>query len=157
MALILADKEILQLIGEEKPLPKEYSSLFQMKEKKGHKEQELILKRKDGSDFKIILRQSRINILDFSVILGYVPPKSNIMFRLRRYNGKSHEHTNIIEKTTFYDFHMHIATLKYQEAGLREDGYAEISEEYADIHGAMDCFIKDCNLVLPDNKQFKLF
>lgn len=106
MAPILTDSEVLQLIQEEKIFPKEYNSLFQMKEKKGHREQELTLKRIDGSLFKIILRQSRINILDFSVILGYMPPKSNIMFRLRRYNGKSHEHTNVIEKAVFYDFHM---------------------------------------------------
>jgi hypothetical protein len=29
---------------------------------------------------------------------------------LRRCNGKSHEHTNIIESDKFYDFHIHTAT-----------------------------------------------
>lgn len=95
MAIILNDTEILKLIQERKNFPKEYHTLFQMKEKKGHKEQELTIKRIDGSLFKVILRQSRINILDFSIIFGYMPPKSNLMFRLKRYNGKSHEHTNI--------------------------------------------------------------
>ncbi|MCL4874207.1 hypothetical protein KJ039_09005 [bacterium] len=157
MPLILTDNEILQFIQEEKALPREYNSLFQMKEKKGHREQELTIRRTDGSLFKLILRQNRINVLDFSVILGYMPPQSNIVFRLRRYNGKSHEHTNIIEKAAFYDFHVHTATSRYQEAGLREDGFAEASGAYADIHGAMECFIRDCNLTLPDNKQIKLF
>lgn len=156
MSIIFNDSEILQLISEEKVFPKEYHSLFQMKEKKGHKERELTIKRSDDSLFKVILRQNRINVLDFSVILGYMPPKSNHLFRLKRYNGKSHEHTNTIEKVSFYDFHIHLATIRYQEAGLREDGYAEVSDAYADIHGAMDCFIKDCKMILPDDKQFKL-
>lgn len=94
--------------------------------------------------------------MDFSAILGYIPPRLNLMFRLKRYNGKSHEHTNIIEKASFYDFHVHLATLRYQEFGLREDGYAEVSDAYADIRSAMDCLIKDCNIILPDDKQFRL-
>ncbi len=157
MDITFNDSEILRLIQERKAFPKEYHSLFQMKEKKGHREQELTIKRNDGSSlFKVILRQNRINRLDFSVILGYMPQKSNLVFRLKRYNGKSHEHTNVIEKATFYDFHVHRATLRYQEAGLREDGYAEVSDAYADIHSAMDCFVKDCNIILPDDKQFRL-
>lgn len=156
MGILLNDNDILELIREEKTFPKEYYSLFQMKEKKGHREQELTLSRKDGSLFKIILRQNRIDVLDFSVILGYMPPKSNLMFRLRRYNGR-HEHTNTIEKVTFYNFHIHMATARYQEAGLREDCYAEVSDGYADIRGAMDCFIRDCNIIMPDEKQPGLF
>lgn len=156
MAMIFNDNEILQLIQEQKPFPKEYRSLFQMKEKKGHREQELTIKRNDGSLFKVILRLNRINVLDFSVILGYTPSKSNLLFRLKRYNGKSHEHTNSIEKVAFYNFHIHLATLRYQEAGLREDGYAEPSGAYVDIYSAMDCLIKDCNIILPDDKQPKL-
>ena len=127
-----------------------------MKEKKGHKEHELTIKRNDGSLFKVILRQNSINVLDFSVILGYIPPKSNLLFRLKRYNGKSHEHTNSIEKVVFFNFHIHLATLRYQEAGLREDGYAEVSDAYADIYSAMDSLIKDCNIILPDDEQFRL-
>lgn len=157
MSIKLNDNDILQLIKEKKVLSKELDSLFQMKEKKGHKEQELTIKRDDGSLFKIILRQNRKNVLDFSLILGYIPPKSNLLFRLRRYNGKSHEHTNIIEKDTFYDFHIHTASQRYQTAGPREDGYAEVSNAYSDIHSAMNYFIKDCNIISPDDKQGRLF
>lgn len=147
----------MQLIQERKTFPKEYYTLFRMKDKKGHKEQELTIKRPDGSLFKVILRQNQINVLDFSLVLGYMPPKSNLLFRLRRYNGKSHEHTNIIEEDSFYDFHIHIATERYQEAGLKEDGYAQVSNAYSDIRSAMGCFINDCNIILPDYKQGRLF
>lgn len=84
-------------------------------------------------------------------------PRSNLLFRIRRYNGKSHEHTNRIEGNSFYDYHIHIATERYQQLGFDEDGYAEISKAYTDIHSAMECFKNDCNIALPDDKQFRLF
>ena len=68
-----------------------------------------------------MLRQNKINRLDFSVILAVRVPQSNLLFRLRRYNGKSHEHTNHIEGDTFYDYHIHMATERYQEIGTRKD------------------------------------
>lgn len=156
MAIILTDKEILSLTQEEKKFPKGWESLRQMKDKKGHREQELTIQRNDGSQFKIILRQNKLDVLSFSIILGYMAPKSNILFRLRRYNGK-HEHTNKIEKENFYDFHIHKATERYQNLGFDEDGYAEKSVGYNTIHNAIDCLIKDCNIILPEDSQMKLF
>lgn len=154
--IILSDKEISDLIQEQKPFPDNYQNLFQTKDKKGHKEQELSIHRSDGSQFKVILRQNQINHLDFSLILGYVPPKKTTVFRLRRYNGKSHQHSNRIEGEKFYNFHIHQATEKYQMAGFEEDAYAVPYSEYADIQGALDCFIKDCAIVLPTDNQLKL-
>lgn len=89
MAIILNDQEILELIHEKKIFPKEWQNIFQTKDKKGHKEQEITIPRDDGSLFKVIFRQNKINILDFSFILGYMAPKSNVLFRLRRHNGKA--------------------------------------------------------------------
>lgn len=155
--IVLNDTEISNLIQERKKFPLNYESLFQTKAKKGHKEQELSLPRDDGSQFKVILRQNLINSLDFSLILGYIPPKTTALFRLRRYNGKSHQHTNKIERETFYDFHIHQATERYQALGFEEDGFAVTSLEYADIHKALGCFIKGCSIELPVNSQLKLF
>lgn len=154
--IILSDNEISELMEEPKPFPDNYQNLFQTKSKKGHKEQELLIPRSDGSQFKVILRQNQINHLDFSLILGYVPLKKTTVFRLRRYNGKSHQHSNKIEGETFYSFHIHQATERYQMAGFEEDAYAVSCAEYADVHGAMDCFIKDCAIVLPPENQLKL-
>jgi hypothetical protein len=50
-----------------------------------------------------------------------------------------------------------MATERYQVAGFDEDGYAGVSDAYSDIHSAMECFVKDCNIVLPTNDQMKLF
>ena len=156
--IILSDKDIDVLMREPKPFPENYQSLFQAKPKRGHNEKEISIARGDGSQFKVILRQNQINAFDFSLILGYVPPKTSKtgMFKLRRYNGKSHPHTNTIEKQTFYDFHIHQATERYQRAGFHEDTYAEPYPGYANIQEALDCFIKDCNIVLPADNQLKL-
>ena len=40
-----------------------------------------------GGEFRLILRQNRINPLDFSIILALRVPTSNQIFQLRRYNG----------------------------------------------------------------------
>jgi hypothetical protein len=94
MKVLLNDEEIDLLISEGKPLPSNYRDRMQLKEKRGHKERELDIIGDNKSEFRLVLRQSQFNILDFSVILAFRIPKSNQLFRLRRYNGKSHEHTN---------------------------------------------------------------
>ena len=111
----------------------------------------------DGGEYRLILRQSTINALDFSVILVYRPQKSNQLFRLKRYNGKSHEHTNPIEGETFYDFHIHQATERYQEIGAREDTYAKPTDRFADFQQAISCMLKDCGFETPLDLQGRLF
>lgn len=157
MAITLSDDEISRLLQERKELPQDFRASIVMKPKRGHKEQELELQGQDRNEFRIILRQSEFNLLDFSVILIYLPSKTNQVFRLRRYNGKSHEHTNTIEGQTFYDFHIHETTARYQELGMREDSYATVTDRFVDFQGALKCLIMDCNLVVPYDPQGRLF
>jgi hypothetical protein len=153
----LTDAEIAALIAEAKPLPDDYQQRVQTKPKRGHRERELDLVGANGSDFRLILRQSSFNPLDFSVILAWLPPQSTSSFRLCRYNGKSHEHTNTLESHTFYEFHVHRATARYQQSGLREDSFAEPTARYQDVAGALQCLIQDCGFQLPPNHQAGLF
>ncbi len=81
---------------------------------------------------------------------------SNRVFRLRRCNGKSHEHTNLIEKQTFYEFHIHMATERYQREGENEDWYAEPTDRYGDLSGAIDCLIADCAFQRPADQPPRL-
>lgn len=158
MAVRLNQIEIEKLLTERKPLPDDYRSRIQTKAKRGHKERDLDVKGANGSEFFLILRQSMFNPLDFSIILAYKVPKTNQLFRLRRYNGKSHEHTNILEKQKFYDFHIHMAIGHYQdESGFREDSYAEQTNRFADFHGAIECMLEDCGFEMPQSPQGKLF
>lgn len=146
MALTYTDAEIARLLAEEKPLPADWQRRFHPSSKRGHEERELTVAGVDGNSFRLITRKNRFNPLDFSVILGVEIPLSNRLFRLRRYNGKSHEHTNQIEGNTFYDFHIHFATERYQSLGNRaprEESYAEITDRYGDATGALDCMLAD--------------
>ena len=157
MPTFLKDTEIAALIAEPKPLPVDYRSRIQTKPKRGHRERELDVDGAQGGKFRIILRQSSYNPLDFSVILAWLPPQSTTPFRLCRFNGKSHEHTNTIETATFYDFHVHRATERYQQAGTREDTFAEPTSRYQDFAGALRCLIEDCGFQLPPGDQSELF
>lgn len=157
MSILLTDSEIATLINEPKQLESGYLSKLQLRPKQGHKEREMDIIGANGSEFRLILRQSLFNVLDFSAILAYSSKSSSQLFRLRRYNGKSHEHTNKLERQTIYDFHIHYATERYQHSGLREDAYAEVTNRYGDFQGALRCLIQDCGLVLPSNGQELLF
>ena len=159
MTDILTDDQIKTLLAEPKTLPEELSGLTLplRSVKLGHKEAQYDITGSSGNDFRIITRQNNFNAFDFSVILAYLPPMTNQVFRLRRYNGKSHEHTNRIESEKFYGFHIHIATERYQRESEIEDGYAESTTRYGDLKGAIQCLISDCGFLFPDRRQMSLF
>jgi hypothetical protein len=91
-----------------------------------------------------------INQFDFSVILGYRLPGVNTIFHLRRYNGKSHYHSNPLdENILFRTFHIHTATERYQRIGAKVEHFAEITTRYADLNGAVECLLSDCGFRSP--------
>lgn len=157
MAAQYSDADIKALIEEKKTLPGDFRSKIRLRGKRGHKEQELDIQGATEHQFKLVLRQSNYNALDFSIILMFCPTGSNQLFRLRRYNGKSHEHTNAIESVKFYEYHIHTATVRYQELGMREDSYAEPSDRFSDLNTAINCMINDCGFEVPQDLQFRLF
>ncbi len=153
MSIAFSDDEISEFIMEPKHLPSNWRTQMNLRPKRGHKEGQLDLSGENGSQFRVIVRQSAINPLDFSVILALRIPQSNRIFRLRRYNGKSHQHTNHIEGNTFYDFHIHTATARYQDIGGREDSFAEPTDRYSDLNGAISCMRTDAHFVAPLDDQ----
>jgi hypothetical protein len=158
MAVRLTDEEIARLLAVKKPLPADFRRLLQLKPKRGHDERELETRSDDGSEFHLILRQSRLNRLDFSVILAYRLPGSTELFRLRRYNGKHGEHTNRLENgQSFYDFHVHLATARYQELGMAEDTFAEPTDRYSDLDSALQCMLEECGFEAGRRGQGDLF
>lgn len=146
MAVKYTDSEIGGLLRERKVLPANWRARVALKLKRGHQERQLELTGDSGSKFRLILRQSDINPLDFSVILAVSSPRSNQVFLVRRYNGRSHTHKNKIEGNQFYDFHIHTATERYQRSGPYEDAYAERTDRYSDFNGALRCLIEDAHL-----------
>lgn len=149
MTITYTDMEIGELIQEHKPLPVSWQKRIRLRPKRGHNERLLELTGSSGSAFRLILRQNQINQLDFSIILTVRIPHSSRIFRLRRYSGKSHQHTNHIEGSTFYDFHIHTATERYQQRGPREDTYADPTDRYGDFYQALRCMFDDANFTPP--------
>lgn len=159
MSIFLSDLEIQELKEEPKIVNQHFNDFFNnLKQREGHKESDYSIIRMDGSQFRIKIRQSTENILDFSAILAFIPKNSNSWFILTRYNGKSHEHKNKLEKEPkFYDYHIHIATERYQNIGAKVEHYAKQTNRYSDIKNAFTCLIQDWNLILQKEPQLKLF
>ncbi len=156
MTVRYTDQQIASFLSEQKALPENWQARARMSRKRKHKERHIDIEGADGSEFRIILKQSEVNVLDFSVILGVLMPQSNLLFRLRRCNGKSHPHTNRMEGNSFYDFHIHMATERYQEMGMREDAYAETTDRYGTFDGALQCLYEDANIDVPGGLQLEL-
>lgn len=94
MALSYTDDEIDALVKERKRLPQDWEDRMRLKSKRGHDEQYLELTGDAGTRFRLILRQSRINRLDFSVILAVLVPRSTQVFSapsLQRQKSRTHE------------------------------------------------------------------
>ena len=150
MAITYSDQEIESLLQEHKSLLN--PSPFPLTSKRGNSEKKLDLTGDLGTTFRLILRQNNINSIDFSIILGvpFPVPQSKRIFCIRRYDGKSHEHTNQLEDVTFYDFHIHFATERYQNARLqnprlREEAYAEPTDRFDNFADALHCLMSDAN------------
>lgn len=155
MPEIVSDEKIQELLEERKVLCVQWHKNAASKSKRNEEERHLVITGDVGHKFKIIVRENQINPLrNFSAILGFCRPKPDGLFHLRRYNGNSHQHTNAIPdgQKAFNGFHIHYATEKYQVEGEGEDDYAEETDRYQDVSGALECLMEDANFqgnVLP--------
>lgn len=151
-----SETEITELVNERKPLPLGWDSGIQVKIDMSYTTRSFEVKGVRDNTFRVIWKQIHHNQLDFSAIFGVFPPGSNTLFRLRRYDGK-HIHSNPLEKQRFCDFHIHIATERYQSYGMKaEDKYAEPTSRFSDLTGALRCLFDDCCFQLPETPQLSL-
>ena len=158
MSITFTDEQIESFIREPKVLPVDYREHLRLREKRGHRKCDYTVSGTEDHTFHIILRQSTSNPLNFSAILAVTVSGTNRIFRLRRYNSRTHAHTNHLEGKTFsYSCHIHQATERYQEVGSDEESFAEPTDRFSDLPGALDCMLKDCGFILPAGDQLGLF
>jgi len=98
---------------------------------------------------------------DFSCGISWLAPNGETL-TLKRYNGPNHNHPNHLEKEELgYESHVHIATEKYIKANRKAEGFAEKTDRYETVEGALHCLVTDCNIsgmqTSPDNMSPKLF
>ena len=154
---ILSDGKIQALLSERKRLPTDWlRTLHLANPARGHYLSELEVTGEDGNRFELRLRQATRDPLAFSAILSVLDIEGLRRFRLRRYNGRSHGHRNLIERQKLpIGFHIHQATERYQLMGCREDAYAEPTDRYGNLWDAVSCLIADCGFE-DDNDQMRL-
>ena len=129
--------------------------MLQRKQKTLYLQRSLRVTGENGNVFKLVLRRHEELLLDFSVILTFVD-RDGEEYRLTRFNGRHSEHTNKLEKAqgepehSFRDaFHVHLATERYQLAGLEIDGYATITNLYGSYDQALEEFLSAYAFVAP--------
>jgi hypothetical protein len=158
MSLVrISDAEISRLLGLAKNIPEGLCiPLKQMTLRNGHWQKSWEVDCAPER-FVVKVRRSNINPMNFSAILGYMLPGTFSVFRLRRYNGKAHIHSNTIEKETFYDFHVHTATERYQSPGFKEDHFAEVTNRFYSLESAVQCMLNECGFrsLLDDSPLFR--
>ena len=154
----LTETEIMDLVNIPKQLPDNYKRQLKLRTRSysdKHEEAQMEIEGPSGSFFRIITRKSMTNPLDFTIIFGYVPPQKSKLLHIRRYNGKSHLHTNDIEGDTFFEYHIHYATERYQEAGWAIEKYAKLTDKYDNYDGALEYMLADCNFIKPENERIQ--
>jgi len=100
-----------------------------------------------GEQFRVYVRQNMRIPDGFSCGLLYVPVSGETV-TLARYNGSDHEHTNPLESGSAIRFkcHIHRATARYIEAGRKAEHFAETTERYRELEGALQALLHDCNI-----------
>lgn len=102
----------------------------------------------DGQEkFELYTRQNLIDQENYSCGLIYKHP-SGAQITLARYNGSNHEHRNPLENGELIRFkcHIHRATQRYIELGDKAEKYAETTDRYNDLKGAIGCLLVDWNI-----------
>ncbi len=157
MDLTYTEEQIAELIAEPKVANLDFDSMLALSPFGIHLTGNFQATGESGNKFRVIIRQSTVDLLSFSVILGVFPSEnSKSLFHLRRYNGK-HAHKNALEKTRFFDFHIHYATERYQLLGKEVEAFAEQTDRYDNLRNALTCLLTDAQFEYKDKGQLSLF
>lgn len=142
---MITDEEIAGLLAQAKVVttPKARS-----REQRKSVQVSYLVESVDGSEkFELYTRQNLIDAEHYSCGLIYKHPSGSDI-TLTRYNGSNHEHRNPLEGGELIRFkcHVHKATQRYIEMGDKAEKYAETTDRYADLNGALQCLLLDWNI-----------
>lgn len=93
--------------------------------------------------FTVFMRQSTLIPNSFSAGLRWHSPRDGDVI-LTRYNGGDHPHRNPLEGEDFAGAcHIHLATERYVLENRKTEHFAERTQRYADLAGALQCLAAD--------------
>ena len=139
----LTDEQIVLLLTADKRVtnPASKNSI-----KPGHNQRNYKVLSNDGHEYTMYVRQNQRIDDDFSCGLLWHMPSGELL-TLVRYNGSSHFHPNHIEGTELaFVCHIHTATERYINAGRKPESYAEETNRYTTVDGALHCLANDCRI-----------
>lgn len=141
----LTDEKIRNLLLLEKRIT---NPNVRNKAKGKHTERDYTVIDKSGElNFSIFVRQNSMLENDFSAgLIWHMPSGESIT--LCRYNGSTHSHANRLEGTRLgYECHIHKATERYIQANKKAESFAEGTDRYQTVEGALHCLLLDCNVL----------
>ena len=120
-----------------------------------------VLGNDNETSFQIFIRQSIKIVESFSCGLLWISPSGETV-TLIRYNGANHPHDNPLEGNHFeFNCHIHKATERYIAANKKPETFAEMTDRYRTLDGALNCLLNDCRVtgvvVEPENRTGDLF
>lgn len=140
--IVLTDVRIAELLKMEKDITKAPKRGTQ---KGKHFEWDFELESADGTKFTIFVRDNSMIENGFSCGLCWVSPSGEHV-ALLRCNGGYHPHPNRIEGNHLpIQAHIHRATERYMKRG-NPCGFAETTDIYDDIDGALKHLVEVCNV-----------
>lgn len=112
-----------------------------------HEQVSYLVEAIDGDEeFEIFVRQSTRIPESFSCGLMWLPTSGDRVI-LIRYNGMSHPHENPLEGDGFeYHCHIHRATQRYIAANRKAESFAEKTDKYRTVKGALYWLLRDCSI-----------
>jgi len=143
----VTDNKISELIA----MPKRVTNpTSRSKTKEGHEQYNYKLKSlsDDDLEFELYTRQNLREGMeeDFSCGISWLAHNGE-SFALKRYNGPAHKHKNHLEGNLLeYKPHIHLSTEKYVRANRKSEGFAEETNRYNSLQGALHCLVIDCNI-----------
>lgn len=147
---MITDDQVRLIISEPKLLKVDPNAVPFVK-KRAQMEKEIGLEC-GNYDCSMVVRQSIDDPLNFSVILMYKDSNKNTNVVLRL-NGNHGRHTNRLEKQTISGPHIHVLTERYQMESTHPDGYAEPTDLYRDLDGAIETFMMLANVKRSNQKE----
>ncbi|MGA4530007.1 DUF6978 family protein [Ectopseudomonas chengduensis] len=142
--IILTDEQIERLISSPKTVT---SPGARWKTQRGSRQRNFDLESEGGKlRFLLYLRQNERIRDSFSCGLLYFHAGGERV-TLARYIGSDHPHYNPLDGTRSDNHcHIHRATERYMSAGRKAEHYAESTDRYTDLDGALRAMIEDCKI-----------
>lgn len=140
----LTDEKITQLLA----APKRVENPLAREKLEGkHLRRDYRVASDDGEHrFALFTRQSTRISDGFSVgLLWHAKTGEDVM--LLRCNGSDHPHPNALERERIeFRCHVHLATERYIQANRKSEGYAEVTQAYHSLAGALHHLVQRANI-----------